>query len=100
MTETITVVYEKGVLRPLQPLHLREQQQVRIQLLPEERADDEREATVRVLVEAGLVRPRPKLQVIPPDPVPPEERRALADRLGQAPGKSASEMVIEDRGEW
>jgi len=100
MIETITAVYEKGILRPLQPLQLREQQRVRIQLLPEEAAEDEREATVRVLVEAGLIRPKPKLKVVPPDPVPPEERQALADRLGQAPGKSASEMVIEDRGEW
>jgi len=72
---------------------------VRIRVLPEEAAEDEREATIRITVEAGLVRPRPKPPTIPPDPVPPEGRQALADRLGQVPGKTASEMVIEDRGE-
>lgn len=100
MTETITAVYEKGVLRPLQPLDLQEHQRVRIQVLPEETGEEERETTLRILVEAGLIRPRPRPSTIPPDPVPPEERQALADRLGQVPGKTASEMVIDDRGEW
>jgi predicted DNA-binding antitoxin AbrB/MazE fold protein len=99
MTETILAVYEDGVLRPLEPLQLKERQTVYIQVLPQESvATDEREDTVRILVEAGLVRPRPG-GPIPPDPLSKEERKALADRLGQAPGKTASEMVIEDRGE-
>ena len=34
--EIVTAVYERGVLRPLQPLDLQEQQKVRIQILPEE----------------------------------------------------------------
>jgi len=29
-----------------------------------------------------------------------EVRQALADRPGRAPGKTAAEMVIEDRGAW
>lgn len=98
MTETITAVYEKGVLRPLQPLDLQEQQRVRIQLLSDEAIEDERAATIRILIEAGLVRPRERPLTIPPDPVSPQERQILADRLGQVPGKTASEMVIEDRG--
>ena len=44
------------------------------------------------------MRPRPDGPV-PPDPLSEEERRSLADRLGHASGKPASEMVIEDRGE-
>lgn len=51
---------------------------------------------VTAVYEKGMLRPGP----IPPDPVSAEERKALADRLGRAPGKSASEMIIEDRGEW
>ena len=98
MAETITAVYEKGVLRPLEPLDLQEQQRVRIQLLPDEAIEDERAATIRILVEAGLVRPRERPLTIPPDPVSPQERQELADRLGRVPGKTASEMVIEDRG--
>ena len=107
MTEIVTAVYEKGILRPLQPLKLRERQTVRIQVLLDEPAmrsalddgEDEIEEIISSLVAAGLMRPRPKRDVIPPDPLSAQERQALADRLGSAPGKSASEMVIEDRGE-
>ena len=102
--EIVTAVYEKGMLRPLQPLDLRERQKVRIQVLPEapdvsEESGDDTDALIQRLVAKGLMRPRPR-GPIPPDPVSAEERKALADRLGRAPGKSASEMIIEDRGEW
>jgi predicted DNA-binding antitoxin AbrB/MazE fold protein len=113
MTEIVTAVYEKGLLRPLQPLKLRERQTVRIQVLLDEpivrdalndgtrnEVEDEVEEIISSLVAAGLMRPRPEKDAIPPDPLSAEERRALADRLGSASGKSASEMVIEDRGEW
>jgi predicted DNA-binding antitoxin AbrB/MazE fold protein len=104
MMEIVTAVYEKGVLRLLQPLNLRERQKVRIQVLPEapdvsEESGDNADALIQRLVAKGLMRPRPR-GPIPPDPVSAEERKALADRLGRAPGKSASEMIIEDRGEW
>ena len=36
MSKVIRVRYEKGVLKPLEPLELREGEEVRIQLLPEE----------------------------------------------------------------
>ncbi len=36
MSKVIKVRYEKGVLRPLEPLELREGEEVRIQVLPEE----------------------------------------------------------------
>jgi predicted DNA-binding antitoxin AbrB/MazE fold protein len=105
MIETVTAVYEKGMLRPLQPLNLRERQTVRIQIMPDEPARpeepaDEVEQIIQSLVASGLMYPRPKRDTIPPDPLSAKERQALADRLGSAPGKSASEMVIEDRGEW
>lgn len=104
MMEIVTAVYEKGMLRPLQPLNLRERQRVRIRVLPEapdvsEEPEDDTDALIQRLVAKGLMRPRPR-GPIPPDPVSAEDRKALADRLGRAPGKSASEMVIEDRGEW
>jgi len=98
MTETITAVYERGILRPLQPLNLREQQRVRIQVLPEE-TEDEGAAVVRILVEAGLMHPPDREMPPPPDPVSEKERQDLAERLSQAPGKPLSEVVIEDRGE-
>jgi predicted DNA-binding antitoxin AbrB/MazE fold protein len=102
MAEIVTAVYEKGTLRLLQPLNLRECQTVRIQVLPEELAmreglDDGVEEVIQSLVARGLMRDSRKSGAIPPDPLSAEERKALADRLGGVPGKSASEMVIEDR---
>jgi hypothetical protein len=73
---------------------------VRIQVVPETVAEDEGEEMIRLLVAAGLMRPRPKKGTPPPDPVSEEERRELAERLGRAPGKPLSEIVIKDRGEW
>jgi predicted DNA-binding antitoxin AbrB/MazE fold protein len=97
MAEIVTAVYEKGVLRPLQPLNLEERQTVRLQVLPEE-ADNEIEEVIQALVEAGLLTPPPGHSEV--DPVSEEERRELASILGQAPGKPLSEIIIEERGEW
>jgi predicted DNA-binding antitoxin AbrB/MazE fold protein len=102
--EIVTAVYEKGMLRPLQPLNLREQQRVRIQVLPEgpdvsEEPGDNIDVLIQRLVAKGLMRPRPR-GPIPPDPVSEEERLRLADLMGSAPGKPLSEIIIEERGEW
>jgi len=98
MSQIVTAVYEKGVLRPLHPVNLRDRQQVRLQVLPDDSEENEASMAVRILVEAGLMRP-PKQGTPPPDPVSGEERLALAKRISQAPGKSLSDIVIEDRGE-
>ena len=104
MAEIVTAVYEKGMLRPLQPLNLRERQTVRLQIFPEEPViqdePDEVEEVIQSLVAAGLMRPRPERGTPPPDPVSEEERRRLADIMGKAPGKPLSEIIIEERGEW
>jgi len=100
MAETVMAVYEKGVLRPLQPLSLQERQRVCIQVVSQTAEKDEGEEMVRLLVAAGLMRPRPRIDTLPPDPMSEAERSALAERLGRAPGKPLSEIVIEDRGEW
>jgi len=97
MTEMVTAVYENGLLRPLRPLNLQERQMVRLQVLPEEPAEDEGEAAIRALVAAGLLTPPPHRSSVAP--IAEEERRELADRLGHAPGKPLSEVIIEDRGE-
>ena len=100
MAEIVTAVYENGVLRPLRPLNLRERQTVWLQIVQEEPTEDENEseAAIRMLVEAGLLTPPPRRPDV--DPVSEQDRRELADRLGRAPGKPLSEIIIEDRGEW
>lgn len=96
MGEVLTAVYEKGVLRPLLPLDLREHQTVRIQVVPEESTEDEN-AAIRTLVAQGLLTPPPGTSEVAP--LSEEERRKLAERLGRAPGKPLSEIIIEERGE-
>jgi len=104
---TITAVYEKGVLRPMQRLNLRERQKVQIQILPQEPKDlpeadaegeQELERILQSLVDAGLLTPPADHSEL--EPISEQERRELAEELGQAPGKPLSEIIIEDRGEW
>jgi len=95
MAEQVRAVYEKGVLRPLRPLNLREHQMVDIQIIAEEEKEDAT-AAVRLLAAAGLITPPPGHST--ESPATEEERRALAERLGRVPGKPLSEIIIEDRG--
>jgi len=97
MTTTIIAVYEQGVLRPLQPLHLREHQQVRLQVIVEEPVDPVTAALTRLAQAGVLTPPRGQSEIAP---LSEPERRALAEQLGQAPGKPTSEIIIEDRGAW
>lgn len=96
MAEIVTAVYERGVLRPLQPVDLREHQTVRLHLLPG--PDDDGELVIEALVQAGLLTPPAGHSEIPSPSA--EERQALAERLGQGGGKPLSEVIIEERGEW
>ena len=106
MTETVTVaaVYENGVLRPVHPLNLRERQTVYIQIMPQEsegrpdvEAEQEMETIIQSLIQAGALTPPPGRSDV--EPMSEQERRALAEELGRAPGKPLSEIIIEDRGE-
>ena len=95
MDSTLTVIYENGVLRPLQPVPLRERQKVRIQLLPDE-PDDAVDRVLQTLLASGaLTAPSGHSDV---KPMTDAKRRELADRLGNASGKPLSEIIIEERG--
>jgi predicted DNA-binding antitoxin AbrB/MazE fold protein len=97
MTETVTAVYENGLLRPLSPLNLDEHQTVRLQITTEPLLDPIDEI-LQPLIETGLLTPPRGYSDI--DPLPETERRELADTIGRAPGKPLSEIIIEDRGPW
>jgi predicted DNA-binding antitoxin AbrB/MazE fold protein len=94
VAEQVRAIYEKGVLRPLRPLNLREHQMVDIQIMAEEEKKDAA-AIVRLLAAAGLITPPQGHSA--EAPVSEEERRALAERLGCLPGKPLSEMILSDR---
>jgi predicted DNA-binding antitoxin AbrB/MazE fold protein len=96
MSEIITAVYEKWVLRPTEPLNLRECQTVRLQVLDEELAS--REGALAVLRAAGMLHVQLVPAERPPDPVSAEERKQLAKTLGRGPGRPLSQIVIDERG--
>ncbi len=97
MSQTITAVYEQGVLRPLKPLSLAERSQVEIQILetisPPEDEDDTRRRAEQALIAAGLIKP------LNPPPgllhISAERRRELAQLY--AAGGPLSELVIAER---
>ncbi len=90
MLQTITAIYEQGRLRPLQPLNLRENETVQIQLLT---AQDEADTALMVLVNAGLIRvTSPSIEQLA---VTDEERAHAAQELGKA--GPVSELILEDR---
>lgn len=95
MAETITAVYEQGVLRPLTPLHLSEHARVRLQILPDPPPEELRAAIATLIAAGALAGPVGESSLPPPSA---SERRELAERLGRGLGKPASEMIIEDRG--
>jgi len=94
MSETITAVYSNGVLRPQNPLPLKDGQTVRIQVLTDETSSTEE--ILQSLVAAGKITLPPRLGDV--EPVSEEARRELAQRLAQSPGKPLSEIIIEERG--
>jgi predicted DNA-binding antitoxin AbrB/MazE fold protein len=96
MSQTITTIYEQGVLRPLEPLALVEHSQVKIQVLEVTSPPNEADETHRVeeaLITAGLIKPLNP----PPDlfHISAARRQELA-RL-YAVGGPLSELVIAER---
>ena len=96
MAEIVTAVYEKGILRPLSPLNLNERQTVRLQILPD-KAMVEDDEVIQRLIAAGLLTPPPGQSDV--EPLSEQERREVAETLGQTPGQPLSEIIIEERGE-
>jgi predicted DNA-binding antitoxin AbrB/MazE fold protein len=98
MADVITAIYENGLLRPLIPLPLKEQQIVRLQVLPDLPVDEETNQIMQALVDEGVL-------ALPPgssetSSLSDQERQELADQLGAASPKLLSDIIIEERGEW
>jgi predicted DNA-binding antitoxin AbrB/MazE fold protein len=94
MTEILTAVYENGILRPLEPVKLRERQRVRLQILSDEPAD-EADQIIETLASAGLLTlPSGGSDV---RPVSNKKREEVARRLGHASDKPLSEIIMAER---
>ena len=97
MGDIITAVYRKGALYPLQPLDLRESEEVRIQVLQQDWSADVDDAALRSLAAAGLITPPEGHSAVPAMSV--QERIRLAKKLGDAPGIPLSQTIIDERGD-
>lgn len=95
MSQIISAVYENGLLRPLTPLDLTDQQTVQIQIMSHA---SPAQLYIQQLVDAGLVtEPAPSSDE---EVLGDEERQQLADRLGNAIGNPLSEIIVKERNSW
>jgi predicted DNA-binding antitoxin AbrB/MazE fold protein len=92
MNETVTAVYEHGVLRPLMPLHMLERTRVQICILTEPK---DRQRVRQVLLDAGIIRSRQAEE--PVEPVSEAQIESAARALAAA--GPLSERVLAERGE-
>lgn len=96
MGEIVTAVYRNGALYPLQSLNLKESEEVRIQVLHQDPSADMDDAALRALAAAGLITPPAGHSAVPV--MSAQKRIRLARKLGGAPGKPLSEIIIDERG--
>ena len=97
MGDITSAVYRGGALYPLQPLDLRENEEVRIQVLPQDVSTDLDDTALRSLAAAGLITQPAGHSTVPA--MSAQKRVRLARRLGNAPGRPLSEMIIDERGD-
>jgi len=96
MSETVTAIYERGILRLLTPLYLPEHTCIQIQIVsPSPVSEDERHRVRQALLDAGVIRPRPPAEPIQPIP---ETQLVAAAKVLAAAGP-LSELVIAERNE-
>ncbi len=99
MPETVTAVYEHGVLRPLTPLHLPEHSQVEIEVRTIQSTPDaltRREQVRAALDPAGILAPVAPAAV---SPLREAEQAMLAKQLVVPGATLLSQIVTEDREE-
>jgi predicted DNA-binding antitoxin AbrB/MazE fold protein len=101
MPETITAIYENGVLRPLSPLSLNDGETVEITIVAEvsqEELKGDREKAIKLMdVRKLMGLPTKEFKL---DAAAEQKRRELFEKLKGRVGKPLSEIVIEDRGPW
>jgi len=104
MPETITAIYENGVLRPLSPLSLNDGETVQITIVAEvsqEEVKGDREKAIKLMAVEGVRLPKKQGKLDRAELIKRAQQwRELMKKMESLPGKPLSEMVIEDRGPW
>lgn len=99
MSETITVIYEQGVLRPLAPLSLPENTRIQVRIVRPtvrtRKVQANRQSVYEALMDAGLIRPQATTDLS--KSVSEQELVAAAKALGAA--GPLSELIIAERDE-
>ena len=99
MSQTITAVYENGVLRPLTPLALPDHARVELDVRPIAEPIDaaaHREQVRQVLAAAGVLA-HTELPSNAPEPLSAHERMTLAETLAEAGVSPLSRSILEER---
>jgi predicted DNA-binding antitoxin AbrB/MazE fold protein len=97
MSETVTAIYEQGVLRPLTPLDLPEHEEVQIQIItprPHTKTTEKQRAR-QVLLAAGVIRPHPTIK----QEQPISESRLASAARSLAKAGPLSDVIITERDE-
>lgn len=97
MSTLISAIYENGIIRPLQPLSFKEGQPLQIQIVMDESVNELQQITQSLEV-AGILTPPPHADNT--QPVTETQWQALTERLKALPGKTLSEIIIEERRTW
>jgi len=83
MSEMITAIYEKGLLRPIRRLTLPERTRVDLRIVARyDGGADERQQVRQALLDAGVIQPHASVDA--PAPVPDAELETAAQALGAA----------------
>ncbi len=90
MTQQVDAIYENGVLRPLQPLHLKEAARVQL-LVSEDASNPGSELVDQELLKYAFARTNSLIAIPTLDEV--------RTKLSQVPG-SMAESIIAERGEF
>ena len=93
--QTVTAIYQNGVLRPLVSLDLPENSEVELEVKIIENKQNSRQAISELLVQKGLSLRKKKTE--PKQNLSPEERKRLAE-IFSAP-RPLGEIISEDREE-
>lgn len=99
MSETFTVIYEHGMLRPVAPLALPENARIQVRIVPASSESglmrSDRQDVYKALMDAGLIKPQATQE--PGDSISEPELLAAAKALGMA--GPISNLIIAERGE-
>lgn len=98
MSDTFTVIYEHGILRPVAPLALPENARLQVRIVPAFGSDpvrSDRQNVFEALMDAGLI--KSQMTSEPRESISERELLVAAKALGMA--GPVSDLIIAERGE-